>query len=165
MIYSLDTNVFIEAWNKYYAFEICPDYWDKLDQLAKGGIIFATEEVKRDIAKKDDNLYRWIESRDHLFRSINDYVQDCLRRIFETEAHRRLIDSSKFRSTADPWVIAHAMAENAVVVTKEKFETHSTKRIKIPNVCKAMGVECIDDFELIRRLGIKFSISAIDNQE
>jgi len=165
MIYSLDTNVFIEAWNKYYAFDLCPDYWDKLDQLAKDGVIFATEEVKRDIAKKDDDLNKWIESRDYFFKAISGEVQNCLSHIFQIEEHRRLVDSSKFRSIADPWVIAHAMAENAIVVTKEKFETHPTRRIKIPNVCQAMKIEWIDDFELLRRLGIKFSISVIDNQQ
>jgi len=161
MIYSLDTNVFIEAWNKYYAFDLCPDYWEKLDHLAKNGIIFATQEVKKEIEKKDDNLFEWVSSRDHLFRAIDDNVQDCLRQIFETEAHHRLVDSSKFRSIADPWVIAHAMAEKAIVVTKEEFETHPTKRVKIPNVCKAMSVEWIDDFELIRRLGFGFSVVEI----
>jgi hypothetical protein len=55
-------------------------------------------------------------------------------------------------------VIAHAIYENATVVTKENKETAlNTKRIKIPNVCDNMGVRWINDFEFIQEIGIKFS--------
>lgn len=40
----------------------------------------------------------------------------------------------------DPWVIAHAMAQQACVVTKEKKQTAKTDRIRIPNVCEKMAV-------------------------
>ncbi len=33
--YCLDTNFFIEAWNKYYSPEFCRSYWDVIDDLAK----------------------------------------------------------------------------------------------------------------------------------
>jgi hypothetical protein len=57
---------------------------------------------------------------------------------------------------ADPWVIAHAMKEKAIVVTKESKVTTSTDKIKIPNVCENMGVECINDFRFIEEMNIKF---------
>ena len=71
--------------------------------------------------------------------------------------HALLVDNTKGRSLADPWVIAHAIAENACVVTKENKVTSSDKRVKIPNVCEKMGVRCITDFDMIRELGIRFS--------
>jgi hypothetical protein len=37
--------------------------------------------------------------------------------------HRNLVDNTKKRSLADPWVIAHAINENATVVTKEEKVT------------------------------------------
>ena len=59
---------------------------------------------------------------------------------------------------ADPWLIAHAMDTNATVVTKENIDSAmNSKRVKIPNVCKNMGVRCIDDFEFIKEIGIEFS--------
>lgn len=159
MIYCLDTNVFIEAWNKYYHKDFAGDYWRKLDDLAKAEVIFATEEVKREIDKIDDALKEWLRGREYFFRKIDDKVQECLEQVFHDPKHHRLVDSTKQRSIADPWVIAHAMAMDAVVVTKEQFETNQTKRIKIPNVCEAMGIEWIDDFEMVRRLGIQFKVS------
>lgn len=158
MKFCLDTNVFIEAWNKYYAIDFAAPYWGKLDELAHTGVVFATEEVKREIWKTDDNLKSWLEPRGHFFRPIDSAVIGCLKLIYENQSNRRLVDSSKFRSVADPWVIAHAMAEKAVVVTKENYETNRTKRVKIPNVCEALGIECIDDFQLIRRLNLRFRL-------
>jgi len=72
--------------------------------------------------------------------------------------HNNLVNNVKNRSIADPWVIAHAMAEDATVVTKENMEARpSDKRIKIPNVCKNMGVPWLDDFGFIREIKIRFS--------
>lgn len=55
---------------------------------------------------------------------------------------------------ADAWVIAHAMAEGATVVTKEGF---APRRVKIPDVCNALGVRCVDDFTFLREVGVRFS--------
>ena len=159
MIYCLDTNVFIQAWTKYYHIDFFGDYWRKLDELAQAGVVFATSEVKREIDKIDDTLKDWLGERDYFFKDIDDSVQSCIAEVFQDPNHHRLVDSTKQRSIADPWVIAHAMAEDAIVVTKEQFEINTTKRIKIPNVCEAMGVEWIDDFEMVRRLGMQFKVS------
>jgi hypothetical protein len=55
---------------------------------------------------------------------------------------------------ADPWVIAHAQAENAVVVTKE---SRAPKKIKIPDVCMAFNIPWMNDFEFLSEIGVKFS--------
>lgn len=57
---------------------------------------------------------------------------------------------------ADPWVIAHAQAENAVVVTLEQKAVKSDQ-IKIPDVCKKERIECIDIYDLIKSLKIEFT--------
>lgn len=46
MKFCLDTNVFVQAWNRYYAIDFAEPYWTKLDELAQAGTVFATEEVK-----------------------------------------------------------------------------------------------------------------------
>jgi len=61
---------------------------------------------------------------------------------------------------ADPWVIAHALNDNATVVTKEeKVTAFNSKKIKIPNVCDSIGIRWINDFQLIDELNIKFQCS------
>ena len=154
--YCLDTNVFIEAWNKYYSMELSPGYWDVLDDLAQKGIIFCTQEVKFEIEKVDDKLTKWIKNRNYFFKDITEDVQVHLRKVLR---FKRLVDSSKTRSVADPWVIAHAMAENAVVVTKEEPTPILAKKIKIPDVCKKLGIECINDFQFLNKIGVQFNPS------
>jgi hypothetical protein len=91
---------------------------------------------------------------------LEEPVTQCLSKIFETDSlHQHLVDNIKGRSLADPWVIAHAMAQQACVVTKEKKQIARTDRIRIPNVCERMSVRCIDDFQIIEELDIRFSCS------
>ncbi|MEO5368615.1 MAG: DUF4411 family protein [Magnetococcus sp. DMHC-1] len=159
MKYCLDSNIFIEAWNKHYSPDLAPDYWKMIDQLAKEGVIFATQEVKRELELVDDKLSKWTGLRPHIFKEINRSVQENITLIFQSEKNQRLLQDGKGRSGADPWVIAHAMAEDAVVVTKESYEEKSPTKIRIPNVCENMEVEWIDEFEFLRRIGVTFSVT------
>jgi len=151
-IYCLDTSALIQPWNTYYSVDICPEYWQVLEDLAKKGVVFCTQEVKREIEKQDDGLHAWASERPFLFREISEDVQVNLRKILST--HKELIDDKKERSMADAWVIAHAMAEKAVVVTKEGF---APRKIKIPDVCNAYNIPCIDDVQFVREIGLKLS--------
>jgi len=108
--------------------------------------------VRQEIGKVDDDLDKWIQERPHIFKEVTVDVQKNLRQILSQ--FRALVDAKKDRSMADPWVIAHAMAEKAVVVTKE---SSAPSKIKIPDVCRALNVPCIDDFSFCTEVGIKFS--------
>jgi len=153
--YCLDTNIYIEAWNKYYSNDLCAEYWDVLDELARSGIIFSPDEVKREIEKIDDNLSKWIKGRPYFFKEIDLPVQEQLRKIMAS--HGRLVDNIKQRSVADPWVIAFAVAEKAIVVTKEEPSGTISNRIKIPDVCMILKIPWMNDFDFARKVGIKFS--------
>ena len=156
--YCLDANILIQAWQKYYSPKICPSYWDMLDSLGTQNIIFMPEMVYDEIVRTDDDLSKWLKSSKIPIKKIDQQVTKCLKDIYSSDPnHRYLVDNTKARSLADPWVIAHALRENAVVVTKEEKVTalNSTK-IKIPNVCDKMNVSWINDFQLIEELGIKF---------
>ncbi|EKR55188.1 DUF4411 family protein [Leptospira interrogans] len=159
MKYCLDTNFFIQAWNFYYSPDFCNQYWEIIEGLGRKGIVFIPQAVKDEIDKIDDTLKNWLNTKKYFIRPIDENVQVHLRSIYEKDPlHERLVDSSKGRSIADPWVIAHAMSEDAVVVTKEEkiMDSKSTK-IKIPNVCDTMGVKWMNDFDFIREHKIQFN--------
>ncbi len=157
--YCLDANVLIQAWQKYYAPRFCPTYWEVLNTLGKRGVIFLPELVYEEIVRTEDDLSKWVKSSDIEIRKMDESVTFCLKHIFDANPiHKHLVDNIRGRSQADPWVIAHAIKENAIVVTKEKKITAaSSKRIRIPNVCDNMGIKCIDDFQMITELGLTFS--------
>jgi hypothetical protein len=164
-IYCIDANVLIQAWQKYYSPDLCPDYWNILNELGKQNRIFIPEEVKNEIVvadtsdKTEDDLSKWLKRSTIPIHKPTENVIACWQKILKTDpSHRLLVDNIKGRSLADPWLIAHAMDMNSTVVTKENIESAmNSKRVKIPNVCKNMGVRCIDDFEFIKEIGVKFS--------
>ncbi len=157
--YCLDANVLIEAWNKYYSPTFCPDYWEVLNELGLAGRIFLPELVREEIVRTDDDLAAWLKSSKIQTQAIDEEVTKFLQEIYSKDPrHKLLVDSKKNRSLADPWVIAHAMKENACVVSKEeKITTVSSKSVKIPNVCENMNVRCINDFEFVTELDIVFT--------
>lgn len=159
--YCLDANVLIQAWQKYYNPKFCPDYWKILNELGRQEAIFIPELVFEEITRTEDDLSKWLKGSDIPIRKITEPVTVCLQEMYSTNPlHQNLVDNTKARSLADPWVIAHALHENATVVTKEEFVTAmNSNRIKIPNVCANMGIRWINDFQFIDESGITFTCS------
>ncbi len=165
-IYCLDANVLIQAWQKYYSPDLCPDYWDILNKLGNEGRIYIPEEVKNEFAVTDDkekteaDLSKWLKRSSIPVYKPTEEVIKCWQNILQANPiHKLLVDSAKGRSLADPWVISHALNKKATVVTKENPITsiNAKKPITIPNVCENMGVRWIDDFAFVKELGLKFS--------
>ena len=159
--YCLDANVLIQAWQKYYNPKFCPDYWKILIKLGNEGKILIPELVYEEITRTDDDLSKWLKESKIPVEKINEPVTICLQKIYSSNpSHKNLVDNTKARSLADPWVIAHALNANATVVTKEeKVTAVNSNKIKIPNVCDNMGIRWINDFQFIDELDIKFNCS------
>ena len=157
--YCLDANVLIQAWQKYYSPKVCPSYWDILNTLGNENRIFIPEMVYEEIVRTEDDLSRWLKDSNIPIRKIDENVTSCLKNIYSTNpTHKFLVDNTKARSLADPWIIAHAINENATVVTKEeKITASNSKRIKIPNVCDNMNIEWMNDFQMVAELNIRFT--------
>ncbi|MBN9382136.1 MAG: DUF4411 family protein [Chitinophagaceae bacterium] len=158
--YCLDANVLIVPWNSYYSRKICPEYWQLLERLGHAERIFIPKAVEDEINHTEDKLAEWLKSSGIPVYPIEESVTQCISKIFDSDpTHQLLVDNIKGRSLADPWVIAHAIDQRACVVTKEKKQIARTDRIRIPNVCEKMDVRCIDDFQFIDEIGIRFSCS------
>ncbi|WP_291967014.1 DUF4411 family protein [Maribacter sp.] len=159
VIYCIDANILIQAWQKYYSPDICPSYWEVLDELGQKGKIFIPELVYEEIQKGEDDLFKWLKNSKIPIKKIDGEVANCLKEIYAANSdHQYLVSSNGIHSKADPWVIAHAMKEKATVVTKEKKDFISKKtKIKIPHVCDNMNVDWIDDFDFIKKVNLKFT--------
>lgn len=140
---------------------ICPGYWDILNRLGNEARIFLPKEVFNEIVHTEDDLSKWLQQSAIPVHVITGDITRCLQDIYaRNPIHYTLVDNTRARSLADPWIIAHAMSQKATVVTKEeKITALNANRIKIPNVCENMGVRCITDFDFINELGIRFTCS------
>lgn len=102
-IYCLDANVLIQAWQKYYSPSLCPDYWERLNDLGEQGLIFIPAAVKDEILKTEDELSQWLKSSKIQVRGITEPVTYYLRQIYNVNpVHKNLVDNVKGRSLADP---------------------------------------------------------------
>jgi len=165
-IYCLDANVLIQAWNTYYNPKFCPDYWNILIKLGKYRTIFVPEVVLEEITRTEDDLTQWLKASKIPIEKYSEPVISSWKEILSNPVHKKLVDSAKGRSIADPWVVAHALHRNATVVTKEeKITASSSKRIKIPNVCENMGIRWINDFQFVDELKIRFTCSLVSDSQ
>jgi predicted nucleic acid-binding protein len=114
--FCLDANVLIQAWQKYYNPKFSPDYWKILTELGNNGKIFIPELVYEEVIRSEDDLSKWLKGSKIPINKISATVATNIRKILED--YPLLVDNTKACSLADPWVIAHALQENATIVTK-----------------------------------------------
>jgi Domain of unknown function (DUF4411) len=60
--YLLDANAFIEAHRRYYAFDLCPGYWEALLAYHAAGRLYSIDRVRDELLQGDDPLADWVKS-------------------------------------------------------------------------------------------------------
>lgn len=155
MKYCIDTSSILTGWRHSYPPEVFPGLWDKLNELIQNGELISTEEVLHELEKKDDEVYKWALDRKIMFIEIDDDIQVAVREILQN--HKRLLDTRKNRSGADPFVIALAKIRGCTVVTNEQL-TNSPDRPHIPDVCKSFNIPTVSLLDLIKEKGWVFRV-------
>ena len=160
-MYVLDTNVFIDAANAYYAFDLAPGYWDFLVQLFDSHHAVSIKSVYDELGEAGDGdpLQDWARANKQHFVAPDSRVVACYQRVIAWAKNN--YDSPaviEFQRVADSWIVAHALANGWVVVTHEKSAPRSKRRIKIPDACAALGVECLNPFMMLRDMGMSLAL-------
>jgi len=156
--YLLDTNVFIEAKNRYYGFDFCPAFWDWVLKMNRQGKVYSIEKVSDELISYKDELSDWASDMDDGFFLPPDQEMN---RSFGTVSSwimsQDYTQSAKniFMQDADYYLISYAHAHDHVVVTHE-IPSSGMKKVKIPNVCIGLGIKCINPFEMLRTNRARF---------
>jgi len=157
--YCLDSDTFIQAKNRHYALDIVPVFWSWLDDQASAGTIFSAAHVYDEILRKDDDLANWIRPRKNtgLFVEDEPVQHEYAKVVRYVQSHSDFAphEIADFCNGADGWVIAHAIAKSAAVVTHEVWVQGYTKKVKIPNICAVFHVRYIDVFQMLRELNAR----------
>ncbi|HOL87121.1 MAG TPA: DUF4411 family protein [Defluviitoga tunisiensis] len=161
-IFVLDSSIFIEAYKRYYAFDIAPSFWEKLIELGRDGKICSIDRVRNELIRKDDELKQWIQSSFYgYFHSTEDNkILIDYRELMEwSYSNQQFTEEAKHEfakaEIADAWLIAYAKAYKGVVATEERLNLKKQSRIPIPNVCKEFDIECVDTFQMLRQLKVQ----------
>ena len=62
MTFLLDSNIFIEAYRRYYAFNLCPGFWDSLIWLHEQNRLLSLDKVKDELTEEPDDLSDWAKT-------------------------------------------------------------------------------------------------------
>lgn len=159
----VDSDVFITAKNRYYAFDICPGFWTSIIVGHSAGRVFSIDRVKAELlaGRETEDLYLWVKNDvpDSFFLSVDDApVQAKYGEIMLWAQRRPRVDDgakAKFATGADGWLVAYGAVHDAIVVTNEQPAPESRREIKLPDVCAAFGVTTCDTFQMLRTLGAK----------
>ena len=165
MIYLFDTNILIEASNRYYGLDFAPGFWHFIEKEAKKITLKSSDMVLAELQEYEGELSDWAQDRKEIFDISSDSpeIQENFKKVANyVNNHAVYSDTNKakFLAKADPWLIATAMHLETIIVTHEVKVADNSKQVKIPNVAHEFGVETINTFEMIRRLGGKFELSA-----
>ncbi|MCC6270327.1 MAG: DUF4411 family protein [Microbacteriaceae bacterium] len=157
-MYLLDANVFITAKNVHYGLDFVPAFWDWLDAEFSSGGILSIAPIKRELDAGADELTVWADARKPLFVEVDAATVPSFTALsaWVTSSDYSPAAQSTFLSNADYQIVAFAHAHHHVVVTHEKPEPNSYKRIKIPDACNAIGVAYINPFQMLRAQNARF---------
>lgn len=133
--------------------DVYPSVWNKIDELMASGTIISSREVYDELTRSDDSLSEWAKSRKEYFLPSEISIQEKVRKILSE--HRGLVEGGKKQNNADPFVIALAQEQHCALVTEE-VRSNSLNAPKIPNICDAYGVTCINFVGFTREMKLTF---------
>lgn len=162
-MYLLDANVIIQAKNTDFAFDICPDFWKWLIERHAAGTVFSVDAVRAELLRGHDHLADWIRTSPRTFflspeSETTPYLAMLSAWANDPAQGFRSNAVSDFLRSADYFLIAQAKQHGFTVVTHERPDPNSRKRIVIPEACHYLGVDFAPPFEFMRREGLRLSL-------
>ena len=145
MSYVFDSGPLIDLFRHYYPNRF-PTLWSKCDALVTDGMIVSVREVYREITSfnEDDQLIHWARGNKALFYEPTAAEMLFVQEVFRIQHFQALVrkkERLQGKPVADPFVAAKAKVENRCVVTTESNKPNAAR---LPNVCDAFGILCID---------------------
>jgi predicted nucleic acid-binding protein len=146
MIYLLDTNVFIHAHKHDFPPSDPGRFWDLIVEMSRKGFVKVPDKVFEELGKVSDVIFEWITANKHsLHLDTTDalpFISDVLSSYGDTLTE---LDLQHLENNADPFLIAHAIHLNGIVVTDEHSNSNivSPRKKKIPDICKTLSVLCL----------------------
>lgn len=157
--FAVDADVLIRAHHDDYPPDIFPGVWEALARACDQGVIVTTPRVFEEVSFPPE-LAAWMkERRETLVADVSDpAVVESLRGVMVwADGQARFPEEKRreFERSADPELIAYALANRLAVMTNEQPAPRSST-VKIPDVCDAFDIEVASLLDLFRHLGAAF---------
>jgi len=143
MKYVFDNNTLTAIFRHYYH-DRFPSFWEKFNQLIELKEIVSCREVRREIEslKRGDALDDWIKQNTAFFEDPTASELQFITTIYNVKHFQQNLEKKKLLhggAFADPFIIAKAKVNNAIVVTQEQYKDNATR---IPNICEHFNIDC-----------------------
>ena len=164
--YLLDTNIYINFYDRAYRFEYFPSFWDAFENVINQHVVLP--KIVVDEACKSDEFKTWLEDKfegDYL--NHKDYAAEWANIIEHIAQHpcysdKALIDARSWthEKIADGWLIAIAKSAKLTIVSDERVNPHLNDQnpsgaTKLPDIANDFGVKCITMNEFFKEIGFK----------
>jgi hypothetical protein len=150
---SLDTSFFMDWQARYYPLDVFESLGNKVEEMIAAKSCGAVQLVKEEIdSVGTPGLRSWAKSHTGLFLPMSPEIQ--LEGAAIEAKYPDLMDPKIPYQSADAYVIALAKLNGGVVVSQETSALEKRKPPKdcyIPDVCRDLGVSCINLLGLMRR--------------
>ena len=152
-MYSLDTSTLMDWQSRYYPRDVFPGLDQRIDRLIRDGQCRAVDLVREELgAIGTPDLRSWASKHNDLFVTLAPEVQVEAATIQAT--YPELMDPKGLHDSADAYVIALARLEKGIVVSQETSVNEKQRPRQsyyIPDVCRSLGVPCVNLLGLMRR--------------
>lgn len=162
--YIVDSDVLITAKNTYYAFDICPGFWDSLLAGYRRGTLFSIDRVRQEVlmGQPQEDLVQWVKNdvpSEFFLSTADQKVGDAFSQVMLwVQQQPQYYDSARagFATKADGWLVAYAMTHGVTVATNELASPDSKKEVKLGDVCNAFDVRYENTFSMLRHLQVRY---------
>ena len=161
MAYLLDADVLIGAKNLHYGFDFCPAFWEWIVRNHAAGVVLSVARVGDEIRNRQDDLSSWARRNLRGFfvpPSAHDSASLGSVSSWVTQQNYDPARINAFFQKADYYLVGQALGGGHTVVTHE-VAAPKARKIKIPDVCKALRVPCLTPFSMLRREKAKFVLN------
>jgi Domain of unknown function (DUF4411) len=161
-MYLLDSDVFIQAKNRHYGFDIVPAWWDWLMQAHQAGRVFTVGACRDEVVAGADELATWMTAQPASFvLQPQGSDRPSLQRVSQWAVDSTQYDqgaAAQFLAAGDYFLVSQALSLGYTVVTHEEPAPLGKKRIKIPDACNAAGVPWMPPWRMLRDEGARFRL-------
>jgi hypothetical protein len=163
-LYIVDSDVFITAKNRYYAFDICPGFWDSVIHEHESSRLRSIDKVRQEllIGRPTEDLVQWVKNdlpADFFLDTAEPDVVNAFGEVMLwVQRNPQYFDNAKasFATKADGWLVAYAAVHGVTVATNEQPAPASRKEVKLPDACDQFGVKYADTFAMLEALKVRY---------
>ena len=152
-MYSLDTSFFMDWQARFYPVDVFASLEKKVEAIIAADACGAVKLVKEEIdSVGTPGLRSWAKAHSGLFVPMTPEIQ--IEGAAIEAKYPDLMDPKASCESADAYVIALAKLKGGIVVSQETSAQEKRKPPKnyyIPDVCRDLGVSCINLLGLMRR--------------